>query len=518
MNSIKKAERTKEITGILFKEELGYILDKLDLTHHLPVHKRLRAKRHSKPAPERLRETIEELGPVYIKFGQILSERPDIIPEKYCRELEKLQDSAPSFSHAKARKIVDEEIGLENIDHLEKEPIAAASIAQVHRGKLKTGEEVAVKIKRPGIQKEIETDLDIITSLASKADKLLSIGGNFIQKEAREFARWTKEETDFKNEKRNIKAFKQNMEGEENIRVPEVYEEFCTDKVLTMEYIDAVKCDEVEKIKDMDIDEKEIAEAGIRATLKQILRDGLLHADPHPSNFMVDRDGNLVYLDFGMMTRLTEETRRELGMMMLQISEEDVDGLMKTIEKLSHVEDDADLEKLRDETEHELMKLRNTTIKENSVSRTLIKMTKTAAENGVYLPTKVTLIGKGILTMEGIGMKIYPEFQVQNQYEETVEKMLLQQNKPQDMLKDFTYNLIQNQEVITKLPEKLNQNLEPGIEGKHVHEADFDLEIPWMPIILVASSTLIIAGSAIEQKLLYIGLAELLIGLYLWKG
>ncbi|MFB6159243.1 MAG: ABC1 kinase family protein [Candidatus Nanohalobium sp.] len=515
---IKKVERLEEVVGILFRQQLGYIIEKLDLDSRLPIHKRLRAKRHSKPAPERLRETFEELGTVFIKFGQILSERPDLIPEEYCDELSKLQNSVQGFHPDEAKKIVDEEVGLENFDRFKEKPLAAASIAQVHKARLEDGREVVVKIRRPGIREEVERDLDILLYLAKKADKHIDLGENFIYNEVKEFAEWTREELDFKNERRNIEEFRENMRDEENVRVPEPYGKYCTDKVLTMEYVDAVKCDNVENIQAMEVDEEEVARTGIRSVLKQILRDGLLHADPHPSNFMVDNDGNLVFLDFGMMTRITEKTQRELGMMMLQISNEDIDGVMETIERLSRVEDDADLDTLQEEVQTQILKMRNTTIQEQSVSKVIIKTSMKAAQCGVYLPTRITLIGKGFLTMEGIGLKIYPEFKPQESYREQVEKLLIEQNNPQTMMKNLALNLIQNQDVITKLPEKINHNLETGISGEHRHEVKVDsTKTPLIPILLIGSSTLLITGSVISRELLYIGLAELAIGLYLYR-
>jgi ubiquinone biosynthesis protein len=516
---IKKAERLEEIAGILFKQELGYILDRLSLLDHLPVHKRLRARRHPKPKPERLRETFEELGTVFIKFGQILSERPDLIPERYCKELENLQDGVKGFDPAEAKQIVDEEIGLENLKEFQEEPMAAASIAQVHRATLKTGEEIVLKIRRPDIKEEVHRDLDILLYLAKKADKHVDIGDNFIHSEVREFAEWTKEELDFEKELRNAEVFRENMDGEERIRVPEVYPEYTTEKVLTIEYVDAVKCDNVEEIRKMDIDEEEIARTGIRSVLKQILRDGLLHADPHPSNFMVDRDGNLLFLDFGMMTRITKDTQRHLGMLMLQIANEDIEGLLETVKELSKVEDNAELDKLKRDMEREILKLRDTTIEQQSVSRVLIKLSTKAAQRGVYLPTKITLIGKGILTMEGIGLKIYPDFELQNEFKEDVEKLLVKQNKPDEMAKDFAFNLIQNQEVITKLPEKINDNLDRGLKGEHRHEHTVDSSsLPLLPALLILSSTALISASVLRTEFLYIGLAELLAGLYLYRN
>jgi ubiquinone biosynthesis protein len=513
---IEKIERLEDIVGILFKQELGYLLDRLDLTQRLPIHKEIRAKRHPKPKPERLRETFEELGTVFIKFGQILSERPDIVPEDYAEELSKLQDSVPPFDSEKARQIVDEEIGLENLEEFDEEPMASASIAQVHRATLKNGEEIVLKVRRPGIEEEVHRDLEVLLYLAKKADKHVDIGKDFLYGEAREFAEWTREELDFKKELRTAETFRENMENEERIRVPETYREYSSERILAMEYVDAVKCDDIERIRKMEIDEKEIAETGIRCVLKQILRDGLLHADPHPSNFMVDHDGNLVFLDFGMMTRITEETQRELGMLKMQISKEDIEGLLETVTNLSEVSEDAELDKLKREMEREILKLRDTSIQEQSISKVLIRLSTKSAQHGVYLPTKVTLIGKGILTMEGIGLEIYPDFQIQNAFDEEVEKLLIKQNKPQDMMKDFAFNLIQNQDIITKLPEKINDNLEKDAQPQTLKVQSKGIDL--LPAALIISSTALIAASLLEKNLLYIGLLELVIGLHFYRN
>jgi ubiquinone biosynthesis protein len=507
--------RFKEVLTILTKEGFGFLLDTLNLSKHVPLTTRImNQKRETRP--ERLRETIERLGTTYIKFGQILSERPDIIPERYCKELEKLEDSAPEFSHEEAKNIIDEEIGLEKLKDFEEDPIAAASIAQVHRAKLKTGEEVVLKIRRPGVKEQVEKDLDILLYAAKKADKHTSIGNNFLHGEVEEFAEWTKDELDFKKELRNASAFKKNMEEEKNVRVPDLYPDYSSEKVLTMEYIDAVKCDDINEIKRMNIDQKEIARTGIKAVLRQILRDGLLHADPHPSNFMVDHQGNLVFLDFGMMTRITPETRKKLGMLMLETSTEDAEGLLETIKSLSSISEDADEEKMKRELERQLLKLRDSSIKEQSVSKALINISKKSAENGFLLPTKITLIGKGLLTMEGIGLKIFPEFQLQGEFQDEVEKLMIEQNDPESIAKDFTFNLIKNQDLLTELPSKLNQKIEETKDQTikvETSKPDIDL----VPAVLIISSCALIAASVYDRAFLYIGLLELMYGSYLHK-
>lgn len=511
---VEDFNRFREILTILTEEGFGYILDKLNVARHVPLTKRvMNQKRETQP--ERLKETIERLGPTYIKFGQILSERPDILPERYCEELEKLEDSAPEFPSEQVKQIIEDEIGWDRIAEFEEKPLAAASISQVHRATLESGEEVVLKVRRPGIKKQVRKDLDIILYLAEKADKHVDLGENFLHGEAEEFAEWTKSEMDFQKELRNAMAFKRNMEDEEDVRVPDFYSDMCTEKVLTMEYIDAVKCNDVEKLREMDIDEKNVATTGLNAVLKQILRDGLLHADPHPSNFMVDQKGNMVFLDFGMMTRITKKDQKNLGFLMLQISNEDVDGLIDTIERISAVSENADSDKLKKEAEKEVLKLRNTTIEEQSVSKILISLSTKAAKNGFYVPTKITLIGKGILTMEGVGLKIYPDYSIQENMEEEVERLLLEQNDPKQIAKDASFDLMQNEDLVSKLPSKINELLDKSGESQKVTVENKSPEIELIPAAFILSSCALIAASIYSRVFLYIGLIELAYGIYL---
>jgi len=514
---VEDIERFEEILGILARKGFGYLIQRAGLQSHLHITDRLKSRK-SDPGPEKLRETLEELGPTFIKFGQIMSERPDIIPEEYCEELSKLQDSAPEFSAEEARKILQEEIDTDRIEDFDEEPLAAASIAQVHRAKLDNGEEVILKIRRPGIKEQIDKDLDILTYLARKADKHADIGGNFITGEVKEFASWTREELDLKREAENAQVFQKNMESEENVRVPDVYMEMTTEKVMTMEYVDSVKIDDKEALEEIGIDGEEIAKTGIEAFIKQILRDGFLHADPHPSNFLITREeGKLLFIDFGMMTRISKSTREKLGYLMKYVAEQEAEKLLRVIVDMSHVGENADLENLEKGLEDQLLKLENSTIEEQSVSKVLIELSVKSAENGVYLPTKITLIGKGILTMEGIGLEIYPDFKVQNEFKENVEKQIIKNNQPQKIFKEFAFDLMKNEDLVTELPSKLNERLEQQKKIKQINkpmeERDRSKSIPLALLVLI--SGFFIYASAPEKLLLWSGALGFAAAIYL---
>lgn len=519
MNRIKRdiqdIERFEEILSVLLRQGFGFFLDEINVLQHLPYTKRI-AHRNRKPAPERLRETFEELGPTFIKFGQIMAERPDIIPEEYINELEKLQDDVPSFDHEKAKEIVDEEVGLENFLEFEEEPLASASIAQVHRARLKSGEEVVVKVRRPGIEEQMRKDLDVLEYLAKKADKHIAKLRGMAYDDMKEFARWTKEELDLKQEGRNAITLEENLSDEERIKIPEVYMEYTTEKVLVLEYLEGVKADDKEAIEDMEVDAKKIATTGVKATIKQIIRDGFFHADPHPSNFRVDSDGNLIFLDFGMMGQFSKRMRKDIGLLVLHTYNEDIESLVNDLTRIGHVKN-PDIEQLEKDLERLVLDLKNSTIEQNSISRSLIKMTEASAENGVYLPSSMMLVGKGILTMEGIGLSIYPDFKPDDELTRFTEKLLIQSFGPRETIENAAIDLIENQDLLTKLPSKLNQLSDQKQTEIEIKNQPINTRAVIAAALILSSSVMLMQGP--ESQLFMIGIVELAVAaLTIWHS
>lgn len=495
---VNDLKRVDEVTKILLKEEAGFILDKLDLEDRIPFHQKIGLNRKTKPSPERLRETIEELGTTFIKFGQILAQRPDIVPQKYIDELEKLEDSAPEFSYDKAEEIIKKEIGTDQFKNIEEEPLAAASIAQVHRATLQNGEEVIIKIRRPGIKKQVETDLEIVEYLATKLEKHFTKAKTLqLQKVVHEFARWTKQELDLKREQENADLFRENLSDEEKLRAPETYPEHTTEKVLVMEYVEGVKCTEQEKLREMDIENEEIAKTIVRGVLKQSIRDGFFHADPHPSNFLIEEDSTVVYLDFGMMGKMTKRNRDLLGLLLLHAVNGDVESGLQTVKQMGYVEDDAQLEELKGVIEDKLVKINHNTIRETSISKELLDLSVEASKRGVHMPSSLTLVGKSLLTMEGIGLTIYPEFQLDDEYKRVTEKLLAENNKPKDLGKTLAIDIIQNKDLITKLPTKLNNQLDQGKQTIKIEQEKPENPVKGKHII---SATLIFTAAFLTQN------------------
>ncbi|MFT4893044.1 MAG: ubiquinone biosynthesis protein [Candidatus Nanohaloarchaea archaeon] len=508
--------RFEEVLTILTKEGFGFLLDTLNLSRHVPLTTRImNQKRETRP--ERLRETIEKLGTTYIKFGQIMAERPDMIPERYTEELKKLQDSVEPFSSDEAIDTVSEEIGMEKFEEFEEEPLAAASIAQVHRARLESGEQVIVKIRRPGVKEQVEKDLDILNYLAETGEKHLShVKQMDLVKFVNEFSNWTRQELDMEKECLNAQIFKENMENEENIYIPEVYPELTTEKVLVMEYVEGVKCTEEEKLEQMEIDRKQIAETAIRAGMRQSMIDGFFHADPHPSNFLISEDGKIIYLDFGMMGKVSKGKSEKLGLMLLYMIREDIDGIMDCLEDLGTKTEDFDREKAESKVEEKVLVMKNTSLKHHSITKQMFQLFVELSDAGLQMPSNLALMGKSLVTMEGIGLTVYPDFRITEEYEEMVKDFLRENNSEKELAEDFAIDMIKNKDLITKLPSKLNRKLEE--QGKpEINVSTEKSRENIFPATMFLSGTALIISSIYSRILMYFGLLILGYGIYIQR-
>jgi ubiquinone biosynthesis protein len=517
---VKDLERFQEILKILSEEGFGFLLDRADLWSHVPIAKRIKHSREQIPGPVRLRETIERLGPTFIKFGQIMAERPDIVPPKYSEELKKLQDDVPAFDSSEAMQIIDEEIGLDNFEKAQKEPIAAASIAQVHRATLNSGEDVVLKVRRPDIKEKIEKDLDILEFLSKEAEKHFnSMKQAKLMKLVTEFGRWTTNELDLKREMENAEIFRKNLEEYEKIQVPKVWPELSTEKVLTMEYVEGIKPTELENMQDYNIEPEELAEITIEAGFKQVAQDGFFHADPHPSNFKLQKDGTIYYLDFGMIGEVPKDMRDKLTLMFIYAMREEAEELVRTMKDIGYAEDDANLERIKEEAGDKLLRIKNSSISNISITKEFLDLIIFAGQNGLHMPITLSLVGKNLTTMEGIGMEIYPEFRPNDKYKDMGMDILRENNDPEDLSEEIMLDLLENKEELTHPASFLKENIE-GMsnsgKGSIPDSIQPNIDIKVLPAALIISSTALIIGSVIDPRLLYIGIAELIIGIFLY--
>jgi len=374
-----------------------------------------RAKKQLPPSVgERLREAFEEAGPTFVKFGQLLANRPDIIPPYIIKELSKLQDQVPPFPYEEARRRVQDELGTPLSDVFEsfdETPLAAASIAQVHKARLKSGGLVAVKVMRAGAEQTGRQDLaalkDLARYLQQSVEELSQIHPVSL---VEEFSRTMSLEMDFRNEVRNMERYARNFADEPELKVPVPYKEFCTSRVIVMEYLDGVKITQLKDLGSLPIEPAKIAEIGTRILLRSVFEHRFFHADPHPGNFLIGRDGKVCLLDFGMMGFVDESRMEQLLSFMVALVSYDTDMLVETILNAGLAPSDLDIEAFRRDVEFMMNQFAGLSLEEIQVDVLLQTAAETVFKHRVSLPTDLLMVGRALSTMEGIAVAIYPEF------------------------------------------------------------------------------------------------------------
>jgi len=358
---------------------------------------------------------LEELGPTFIKLGQMMGTRPDLVPMSLVMELKRLHDDVPPFPLADLRTVIETELGkpIEEIfKTFEEEPVAAASIAQVHRATLKSGEAVVVKVQRPRLPQVVAADLRILKGLATVLEDRIEEMRQFRPRAiVEEFRRSLFRETDFNVELQSMLRYKANFADEPGLFVPEPFAELSTSRVLVMQRVEGVKVTDVEALKALDLDLRAIVETGMRVTMRSIFEFGFFHADPHPGNFFIMKDGTIALLDFGMMGSIEPQRIDELATFMVAMITGDLDMMVNLLVDADLVGDDTDMRAMRGELRGILDSYGNINIGSIDVAGFLTAVMDVTVRHHVMLPADLLLVGKSISTMEGIGREVYPEFE-----------------------------------------------------------------------------------------------------------
>jgi ubiquinone biosynthesis protein len=458
-----KLQRYQQIVGILLKYGFGEIVSRLKVRLTLRLRKSLQeAERSSinrKPFAERLRLAFEELGPAFIKFGQMLSMRADLLPEYIIQELQHLQDRVPPFGFDRVKAIIRKEFGKpveELFTTIDPEPIAAASIAQCHRAVTLAGQEVAVKVQRPDIKDVIETDINILFDIARLMERHFPDLRNYRPVAVvNEFAITIRNEMDFVKEGRNMTLFRDFFRGDKTVYIPAVVKELNTKNVLCMEYIDGIKAYEVERFKAAGLDKKTIAINGARAVLKQIFEFGVFHADPHPGNFFILKGNVIAAVDFGIVGYVDDQMKRELINAATAFIRRDAARLIRVFRDLNIIEDSVDTIRLQ----HDLNKLINyyyhIPLAELDLGKLFFELTEIIRKYDIYIPSDFVLMVKTLATMESFGRTIYPEFDIISLIKPYVSKLLVKRLDPSANIKDFTDTAEEVNYFLRNLPTEL---------------------------------------------------------------
>ncbi|MBN1816180.1 MAG: AarF/ABC1/UbiB kinase family protein [Sedimentisphaerales bacterium] len=424
----------------------------------------------------RVRLAMEELGPTFIKMGQLLSTRPDLVPVEYIEELELLQDQVkPEKTETIIAELTDQLGGKpeEIFADFQLEPIAAASIAQVHRARTKDGRECVVKIRRPGIVQTIRTECEILENLAGLVQARFAHAETFDpQRMIREFSRAVGKEVDLANERRNQKRFLHNFADDETIHVPRIYDEYCSEGALTMEYIDGIKPSEIEKLTEAGLDRRIIAQRGADFVLTQVFDHGFFHTDPHPGNFLVMKDNVLAPLDFGQVGRLSSQDRQLLRYIVLAIVDGDVNKIIQGLERAEMMPDSVSLIDLQRDMEEILDSYSHLPLRDIPFREAIGRGFDAIRKHRIRPPADFTLMLKSLMTIESFASSLDPDFQIIEHLKPYARKFTLQEIGPGNLLRGLQRMTRDAGQFAQRLPDDAATILSKFRRGQfriHVH-------------------------------------------------
>lgn len=418
--------------------------------------------------PERLRLMLQELGTTFIKFGQLLSSRPDLVGERISEELSQLHDDNPPISFEEIKTIIEAELGgeiKEFFAEFKEESLATASIAQVHEAKLHTGEKVAVKVQKTDVQEIVETDLAIMKFIANESDRFnTSFKHLNLPAVLHEFDRSIHKEIDFNNELMNIRHLNDNFKYNDKIIVPTVYPDYSTEKVLTMEYVEGVKLSEVIAGDDPKYNRILIADRIVRSYFKQLFLDGFFHADPHPGNIFITDENAVCYIDFGMMGSLDEEFRQDLAELMIYFSDRNIDGLVNQLIRMDILNEKIDISLLKTDLNDLFAKYYGVELSRfNGIIEDLLFLMQ---KYDVRLPNEFVLMARGLSMVENIGLRLDPDIDVVSLLKPFARKLMFQRYNPFKWASNAKNSFFTFEHVLRGLPRLISKTMYKIEEGE----------------------------------------------------
>ncbi|WP_052296267.1 ABC1 kinase family protein [Spirochaeta thermophila] len=472
--------RYREIFALLVGYGFDEALRRLPLRGFF-VRKRRGGKVEGLPYETRVRLLLEDLGPTFIKFGQLLSNRPDLVPPRLAHELMKLQDRVAPYPSEEAFAIFEEELGVapsEVFTRIEREPIASASMAQVYRAHLPSGEQVAVKIQRPHLEEIIETDLEIMERLGSLLEQLFFEGHIPMKALVREFGRQLRKEMDFSGELRRIQRFREIHAGMPQVMVPHVYERLSGSRVLTMQYVEGIRVSELDALRDAGIDPAGIARVGVESVLTQIFVHGFFHADPHPGNILVLPNGSLCFLDFGAMGVLDPSTRIHLAQIFLGIGEQSPQKVVYGLLSLSVRREGLDRRRLEQEVYDLIQDYALLPLGALNVKEVIERFYHLILHHRLVFPPGLYLFFKTLLALEALGRTLDPGFQLVEYLQPHVKRFVVSTLRKNQLLKNIPFFLSEAFDSLNETGFEIPQLIQRLKEGKVVVDlSDTDLKL-----------------------------------------
>ena len=506
--------RIHEISSILIRYGFGDVVQRLGISSivesagHVLKWQELDDLTQISP-PVRVRRALEDMGPTFIKLGQILATRADLFSPEWLEEFKKLQDQVKTIPYQQMRTQIEEDLGAnpeEIFSEFNPQPLAAASISQVYKARLQDGNPVIVKVRRPNIRAVVEADLRLLTQLAEIAEQEIKLLQRYRPKEiVHQFTRSMRRELDLATECRNAERMQVNFDNDANIVIPKVYGQWTCERLNVQEFIDGIPGHDLDAIKKADLDRELLAIRGAEAILKMVLEDGFFHADPHPGNCFYLSDNRIAFIDFGMVGRLSEERRNQVLNLLRGLIDKDSQRVAKVLRQWSGNHDLHNQNRFFLDIDDFIDQYYDIPLKELNIIELLNNLTTLLRDHQLDLPPDLTLLFKALITLDGLGRQLNPDFNIVEIVTPLLKRIFLMRYNPDVLFKKGKNNFLEFVELIADLPKDLHQLTESIRHGSLGVKIDInkpewlgkelDRTINQLSISLVTSA--LIVGSSI---------------------
>lgn len=468
----KSARRLREIASVLVRHGFYPLMERLRLARLVSIPLRFAGKRRKDrlTEPVRARLAMEELGPTFIKFGQILSTRPDVVPHEYIIEFLKLQDSVSPLPFDEMRKVIEAEFGRQVTDlfsSIDEAPVAAASIAQVHRAITRDGDEVVVKVKRPGIEEVINTDIAILRYMARLALKYIPESRLYDPMGmVEEFSRVIRREMDFSLEASYMERFRENFSGDPRVKVPKVHWDLTGRGVLTMERVKGIKVDQVKRLKEEGIDTESIAHLIADVFFKQVFEFGLFHGDLHSGNIFVLSKDSIALVDFGIVGRIGPEMKQDLADILIGIATQDIEATVKVYQRMGILPEAIDKTAFEMEYHDIILQYFGRPLKYVKIGELLLDYIRLAARHEIRLPRELLLFDKCIIELEGLARVLYPDVNILDESEPYARRLFVERMSPKSIAESALTTASDYKDLAAEFPSQAGRLMKKVLDDR----------------------------------------------------